>query len=166
MRALIALSCAALIGGLALSMPALGEANPLQFPQMLPGQYEETIQFVSHSDNAPPELAARFDDKKPFVRKFCYKRDLSDRLSPSLIQFRAGRDCAPVSATVDGAAAAGKFSCDGSGYTGELAYGGTFTPNTADLKMEVAIRLPDQAKPLTIQSSHTIRRVAESCTGS
>ena len=166
MRALLVLSSATMLGGLALAVPALGEANPLQFPQMLPGQYEETIQFVSHSDNAPPELVARFDDKKPFVRKFCYKRDLQDPLSPSLIQFRAGRDCAPVSATVDGAGAAGKFSCDGSGYTGELAYTGTFTPTTADLKMDVAMRLPRQAQPLTIQSTHTIRRVAESCTGS
>ncbi len=108
MRALLVLSSATVLGGLALAVPALGEANQLQFPQMLPGQYEETIQFVSHSDNAPPELVARFDDKKPFVRKFCYKRDVQDPLSPSLIQFRAGRDCAPVSATVDGAGAGKK----------------------------------------------------------
>ena len=67
MRALLALSSATMLGGLALAVPALGEANQLQFPQMLPGQYEETIQVVSHSDNASMTTGLSSDRSRDLI---------------------------------------------------------------------------------------------------
>ena len=161
----LALSIVGVLAGSAVGVAARGEGPDLKFPVMLPGQYEETIQFISHSDNAPPDLAVRFGDKTPRVKKFCFERQQGDRPVPSLIEIRAGRGCVPVSAELTGDRTKGKFSCDGSRSSGSLEFDGTYTATSADLVTVVTISLPEQSKPLMVSSRHTIRRVAESCAG-
>lgn len=144
------------------------EANELNFPDLLPGYYSQTMTVRNLTVNMPTKWnrnLGRGITLPPRTEQLCYTGEELQRASEFLPGNVGGsEDCRIVSSVLEGTHGRGEMVCANEFMRMNIRYTGEFTDTSANVTLIAEMSSKSRDGIATIKLEVAMERIAETCT--
>lgn len=144
------------------------EENELNFPDLLPGYYSQTMTVRNMTINMPTKWSGGIGRRFTLparTEQLCYTGEELQRASEFLPGNVGGSDdCRIVSSVLEGTHGRGEMVCTNRYMRMNIRYSGEFTDTTANVTLIAEMSSKSRDGSATIKLDVAMQRIAETCT--